>query len=94
MTHSNSTVTSADFSPLYGKYPTGDPAADYGNPPPMGGTFLAGLMGIPPPPVQDPPMLNYRNRSLTQPFRLRERIKTGKPLFMVASLLGEPETAK
>ena len=87
-------MTKPEFSPLYAKYPKGDPQASYGNPPPMGGTFLAGLVGIPPPPVQDPPMLDFRNRSLTQPFRLRERIKTGKPLFMVGALLGEPETAK
>jgi hypothetical protein len=60
----------------------------------MGNMAFATSMGIPAAPEQDPPMLNYRKRSLAQPFRLRERIKMGKPMFLGGALLGEPESAK
>lgn len=52
------------------------------------------MFGIPTVPAQDPPMIHYRNRTLAQPFRLRERLRTGKPMYGSASLLGETESSR
>ena len=82
------------IDPRQGHCPLGDLLANYGAPPPIGKMAFAAVMVIPAAPTQDPPMINYRNRSLAQPFRLRERIRTGKAVFLVGALLGEPESAK
>lgn len=78
-------------------YPTNDPQKgaeyNYGNPPPMGGVMLSSLFGIPGPVQREPSMREYRNRALTQPFRLRERIRAGRPIVGFGALLGGIETS-
>ena len=67
---------------------------NYGNPPPLGNPFFGQMLGIPPPPPQDPPMRAYRPNSLSQPFNLVERFKTGKPSLGYGLLLGSPYLAR
>ena len=67
---------------------------NYGNPPPLGNPIFGQMLGIAPPPPQDPPMRNYRPNSLSQPFNLVERFKTGKPSLGYGLLLGSPYLAR
>ena len=70
------------------------PEHNYGNPPPLGNPIFGATVGVAPPPPQDPPMRNYRPNSLSQPFNLVERFKTGKPCFGYGLLLGSPYLAR
>ena len=67
---------------------------NFGNPPPLGNAFFGRMLGIAPPAPQDPPMRNYRPNSLSQPFNLVERFKTGKPSLGYGLLLGSPYLAR
>lgn len=67
---------------------------DYGNPPPLGNSLFGAMVGVAPPPPQDPPMRNYRPNSLSQPFNLVDRFKTGKPSLGYGLLLGSPYLAR
>jgi hypothetical protein len=67
---------------------------NFGNPPPLGNAFFGQMFGIAPPAPQDPPMRNYRPNSLSQPFNLVERFKTGKPSLGYGLLLGSPYLAR
>lgn len=66
----------------------------YGNPPPLGNALFGQVLGVLPPPPQDPPMVKYRPNSLSQPFNLVERFKTGKPSLGYGLLLGSPYLAR
>lgn len=66
----------------------------FGNPPPLGNAIFGQMLGIPPPPPQDPPMRDYRPHALGQPFNLVERFKTGKPSLGYGLLLGSPYLAR
>ena len=66
----------------------------FGNPPPLGNAGFGQLVGVAPPPPQDPPMRNYRPHSLNQPFNLVERFRTGKPSLGYGLLLGSPYLAR
>jgi hypothetical protein len=67
---------------------------NFGNPPPLGNAFFGQMVGVAPPPPQDPPMRNYRPNSLSQPFDLVARFKTGKPSLGYGLLLGSPYLAR
>jgi len=67
---------------------------NYGNPPPLGNPIFGAMVGVAPPPPQDPPMRNYRPNSLSQPFNLVERFKTGMPSLGYGLLLGSPYLAR
>ena len=67
---------------------------NFRNPPPLGNALYGQMFGIAAPPPQDPPMRNYRPNSLSQPFNLVERFKTGKPSLGYGLLLGSPYLAR
>ena len=84
MSNANNTNGAHDAQPEY----------HFGNPPPQGNEFVGNLVGVPPAPVQDPSMRDYRGYSLAQPFNLVERIRCGRPMFGYGLLLGSPYLAR